>query len=78
MTPKSSSPNKLNDQIKIESTKAKKAVKAIKLEMIPPIGPTILEAPVEIASNTLFSPLMINFYYKFHTKISSKDILPFW
>ena len=57
VTPKFSKSNIENNQMQMASMKAKKAVKAIKLDRIPPIGPTMFDAPTEIASKTLFASL---------------------
>ncbi len=39
---------------------AKNAVKAIRFERIPPMGPTIFDAPIEIASKMLLASLFYN------------------
>jgi hypothetical protein len=41
----------------VVSKKAKIAKKAIRFERIPPIGPTMLEAPIDIASKILLASL---------------------
>jgi hypothetical protein len=46
-----------NSQMTIESMNAKNAVNAIKFERMPPIGPTMFEAPIEMASKILFASL---------------------
>lgn len=57
ITPKSSSPIRLNTHIKVASINAKTAMNAIKLAAIPTTAPTAVEAPREIASNIFLASL---------------------
>jgi hypothetical protein len=45
------------NQMQVESMNAKNAVNAIKFEIMPPIGPTMFDAPIEMASKILFASL---------------------
>lgn len=57
MTPKFSSPMRLNIQMNVVSMKAKTATNAMRLAAMPTTAPTAFEAPNEMASNTFFASL---------------------
>ena len=59
MRPKFSNSKRLKNQATTASRNAKKAVNAIKFDVIPPIGFTMFEAPTEIASKKLFASLKL-------------------
>lgn len=64
MIPKLLTSIKLNAHWTVLSRNANMATNAIKLERIPAIGPTIFDAPSEIASNIFLASL--KFYHKVH------------
>ena len=47
----------LKNHIKIASINAKKAVKAIRFDKMPPTGPNMLTAPIDMASKTFLASL---------------------
>jgi len=57
--PKLSRPSMLKNHIKIASTKAKKATKAIRFEIMPPIGPTTFDAPSDMAIKIFVACLLL-------------------